>query len=217
MPKPAARPVTRDPEKKSKIILKAARKEFASAGFDGARVDRIAAKSKHSKGLIYHHFQSKDELFRSVLVQMYQELSEENKELFLEEFEPQAGVIRLIEHTFDYFANNPDFIILINAENLMKAQHLRKSEDVRKSFEPLRASLDALLKKGAQQGIFRPNVDSTELYISIVALGYFYLSNMHTLSVVFDKALGDEKAIAARKQHIKELVLGFLRNKEPDT
>ena len=121
--------------------MKAARKEFAKAGYDGARVDIIASKSKLSKGLIYHHFQSKDGLFQAVLEQLYAELSEANKELYLEDFEPVEGVQRLIEHTYDYFVKNPEFITLVNTENLLKAQHLKKSKLVGKSFELLRNSL----------------------------------------------------------------------------
>jgi TetR/AcrR family transcriptional regulator len=212
MNKLPGRQVTRDPEKKTRMILKAARKEFAKKGYDGARVDKIAAASKLSKGLLYHHFQSKDNLFQAVLEQLYQELSEENKVLYLEEFEPIDGVKRLIEHTFDYFAKNPEFIVLVNTENLLKAQHIKKSNFVGKSFEPLRSSLDNLLKKGAKQGVFRTNVNSTELYISIVGLGYFFLSNKHTLGVVFDVNLTNAEAISARKSHITELVIGYLRN-----
>jgi len=212
MTKTAARPLTRDPEKKSRMILKAARKEFAKSGYDGARVDKIAATSKLSKGLIYHHFQSKDFLFQAVLEQLYEELSEENKALYLEDFEPETGVQRLIEHTFDYFVKNPEFIVLVNTENLLKAQHLKKSDLVGKTFEPLRSSLEGLLLKGAEQGVFRSNVNSTELYISIVGLGYFYLSKMHTLGVVFETSLTSPDAISARKAHITELVMGYLRN-----
>ena len=212
MDKLTARQVTRDPEKKTRMILKAARKEFAKTGYDGARVDKIAAASKLSKGLIYHHFKSKDYLFQAVLEQMYKELSEENEVLYLEEFEPEAGVKRLIEHTFDYFVKNPEFIAVVNAENLLKGRHVKKSSFVGKSFEPLRLSLTKLLEKGAEQGIFRPGVNSTELYISIVGLGYFYLSNSHTLGVVFEANLTNSDAIAARKIHITELVIGYLRS-----
>lgn len=211
MNKLTVRQVTRDPEKKTRMILKAARKEFAKTGYDGARVDKIAAASKLSKGLIYHHFKSKDYLFQAVLEQMYKELSEENEVLYLEEFEPVAGVKRLIEHTFDYFVKNPEFIAVVNAENLLKGRHVKKSNFVGKSFEPLRLSLTNLLEKGAEQGIFRPGVNSTELYISIVGLGYFYLSNNHTLGVVFEANLTNADAIAARKIHITELVIGYLR------
>lgn len=212
MAKAPSRQITRDPEKKIGMILKAARREFARAGYDGARVDKIAAKSKLSKGSIYHHFESKDFLFQAVLEQLYEELGEANKELYLEEFSPEEGVNRLIEHTFDYFVKNPEFIVLVNTENLLKAQHLKKSYRVGRTFEPLRSSLDILLKKGNSEGVFRPNVDSTELYISIVGLGYFYLSNMYTLGVVFDTNLTKQEAIEARKAHISEVIMGYLRN-----
>ena len=204
--------VTRDPERKARMILKAARREFARAGFDGARVDAIAAKSKISKGLIYHHFQSKDILFQAVLEQLYVELSEVNKELYLEDFEPEAGVRRLIEHTYDYFAQNPEFITLVNAENLMKARHLKKSKAVGESFEPLRKSLERLLTRGVKESTFRSDADPTELYISIVGLGYFFLSNRYTLGVVFDANLTDAEAVQARRAHIIDVVLGYLRN-----
>ena len=206
--------VTRDPERKVRTILKAARKEFAKSGFDGARVDTIAAKSKISKGLIYHHFTSKDVLFQAVLEQMYQELSEANKELYLEDFEPEEGIIRLAEHTYDYFAQNPDFITLVNTENLMRARHLKKSQAVGQTFEPLRKSLEQLLNRGADQGVFRKGVDPTEMYISIVALGYFFLSNRYTLGIVFDANLTDADAVEARRAHMIDVILGYLRNND---
>lgn len=211
MLKTKTRKVTRDPVKKSRIILKAARKEFSKAGYAGARVDRIAAYSKLSKGLIYHHFQSKDGLFQAVLEQLYAELGEANKDLYLENFEPEAGVRRLIDHTFEFFVKTPEFITLVNAENLLKAQHLKKSELVGKTFEPLRKSLEALLRRGDEQGVFRSDVDATELYISIVGLGYFFLANKFTLSIVFDTNLTHADATQARREHIPEVILGYLR------
>jgi AcrR family transcriptional regulator len=41
--------------------------EFSRAGYAGARVDRIAVKAGVSKGMIYYHFRTKDELFAAVL------------------------------------------------------------------------------------------------------------------------------------------------------
>ncbi len=155
-------------------------------------------------------------MFQAVLEQLYVELSEVNKELYLEDFEPVAGVLRLTEHTYDYFAQNPEFITLVNTENLMKAKHLKKSKAVGESFEPLRKSLEQLLVRGAEHGIFRSNVDPTDLYITIVGLGYFFLSNRYTLGVVFDANLTGADAVAARRAHIIEVVLGFLRNTSED-
>ncbi|MGN1442813.1 MAG: TetR/AcrR family transcriptional regulator [Acutalibacteraceae bacterium] len=44
-------------------ILKAAREEFALYGYDGATVNQICQKHNISKGLIYHNFESKEELY----------------------------------------------------------------------------------------------------------------------------------------------------------
>lgn len=202
---------TRDPVRTGKAILSAARKEFAKAGLEGARVDRIAEGSGLSKGLIYHYFGSKDELFIAVLDDIYQELRQENEQLILDVFEPVEGIKELIAHTFNYFACHPEFIVLVHSENLMGAKHLRKSDSIQNMFEPLSQKLDELLKRGAKEGLFRSNVDTKQLYISIVGLGYFFLSNRHSLGVIFNMDLFAEQSLADRKAHIEEVILGYLR------
>lgn len=48
-------------------ILNAAITEFAQYGFDGARVDRIAKRSKLNKAMIYYHFKNKESLYAALL------------------------------------------------------------------------------------------------------------------------------------------------------
>ena len=59
----------RNPEATRRRILSAALAEFASKGISGARVDRIATRSKTNKRMLYHYFGSKDGLYRAVLKQ----------------------------------------------------------------------------------------------------------------------------------------------------
>ena len=54
------------------------------------------------------------------------------------------------------------------------------------------------------------HVDPVDLYVSIAALGFFYLSNVHTLSTIFDRNLLGAKAKVERLSHMTELVLGYL-------
>jgi hypothetical protein len=68
-----------------------------------------------------------------------------------------------------------------------------------------------VLTRGEAAGVFRAGVDPMQLYISILALGHFYVANRHTLSTIFGVALDTEAAIAAREAHIAEVVLGYLR------
>ena len=68
-----------------------------------------------------------------------------------------------------------------------------------------------VLKRGVESGTFREGVDPVQLYVTIASLGYFYLSNAHTLGVVFERDLLSPRACAARRRHIREVVEGYLR------
>src|SRR5437868_3160735 len=48
-------------------LLEAAAAEFAALGFDGAKVDRIAARARVNKAMLYYHFTNKAALYREVL------------------------------------------------------------------------------------------------------------------------------------------------------
>lgn len=56
-------------------ILKAARKRFATRGFDATSIDDIAAEAGVAKGAVYHHFKSKEDIFTLVLENVQAELA----------------------------------------------------------------------------------------------------------------------------------------------
>lgn len=51
-------------------ILDAARREFATAGFAGARIERIAASAAVNKQLLFHYYASKEGLFAAALADL---------------------------------------------------------------------------------------------------------------------------------------------------
>lgn len=56
-------------------ILNAARKLFSSRGFDATSIDDIAGEAGVAKGAVYHHFDSKEDIFTIVLEGVQQELA----------------------------------------------------------------------------------------------------------------------------------------------
>jgi AcrR family transcriptional regulator len=52
-------------------IFAAAAEEFASRGFEAAGVDRIAARARVNKAMLYYHFGSKRQLYVEILRQMF--------------------------------------------------------------------------------------------------------------------------------------------------
>jgi AcrR family transcriptional regulator len=201
----------RAPERTREQILQAAIGEFSRAGLDGARVDTIARRAGANKRMLYHYFGSKDDLFLAVLERIYDDIRHAETALHLEALDPAAAMRRLVEFSFAYFIDHPHFIPLLNSENLQAAQHLKRSRRVRRMHSPFVAMIEGILARGQGAGVFRAGVDPVQLYISIAGLGYFYFSNMHTLSAIFARDLAAPRRLAERKRHAVEVVLGYLR------
>jgi TetR/AcrR family transcriptional regulator len=198
------------PELSKKSILTAAASAFASDGFGGARINEIARRAGTNKRMLYHYFGGKEGLYTAVLEAAYAAFRAAERKLSIEDLSPERGLRRLIEFTFDYCAENPDFIALLNNANLYRGRHVRASQ-VPALFPPLIDSIRRLLVRGRAAGTFRNGVDPLRLYISIAALGYFYFSNVHTLSAVLGRDLSAAAERRAQRRHVVDLVLQSLR------
>ncbi|WP_341703521.1 TetR/AcrR family transcriptional regulator [Ferrovibrio sp.] len=202
---------SRQPEVTRRNILDAALVEFAEKGLAGARVDEIAARSGSNKRMIYEYFGNKDGLWLFVLERAYEKMREEEHAIDVARMKPEDGMRYLMEFNFKFCSRNPEFIALLNAENLHKAGFLRNSKKIRELYTPLLAVITDLLERGAKEGVFRKGVDPVEMYITIAALGFFYFSNVHTLSTIFGRNLLGQKSQKTRLDHSIEVVLGYLR------
>ena len=207
--RPRAR-VARDADRTQAAILAAATQEFARFGLGGARVDRIAARARTNKRMLYYYFGKKDMLFLAVLEAAYARIRAAEKELSLLDVPPAEGVRRLVEFTWNYYLRHPEFLTLLNSENLHRARHLKQSSRIREMNSPLIQTLGEILERGRRDGVFRGGIDPVQLYISIAGLAYFYLSNNATLSTIFNRDLMSAKAMAERLSHITEVVMGYV-------
>jgi TetR/AcrR family transcriptional regulator len=192
-------------------ILNVASKEFSTKGYDGARVDDIMRLAKVSKNLIYHYFKSKELLFVAVLEAAYEGMHEYHRTWTIDAESASDGVRQLVRSTFQYWEKSSDFIGLLNSENLHRGKHLRKSKLTKEGYSGLLDKLSQLLNQGEKAGEFKPGVDPVELYISISALAYHYLSNRYTLAYLLDRKLSTEDDKNQRIAHIEDLILGYLR------
>ena len=206
-----ATPLRRDPAKNQQRILKAATAEFARYGLGGARVDRIAERAGANKRMLYYYYGNKEDLFLAVMEASYARIRKAELGLHLGQVEPDEGIRRLVEFTWAYYLKNPEFLTLLNSENLHKARHIKRSKNIPALHSPFVATIEDLLRRGVRANQFRRGVDAVQLYISIASLSYFYQSNRHTLSTVFARDLFAPRHRAERLKHMVELVLGYLR------
>jgi TetR/AcrR family transcriptional regulator len=140
-------------------------------------------------------------------------MREEQDDIALQELPPIEGMRRLVANTFDHFVRSPALIRLMSIENIHLAKHLKKSTSVKPLYGPLLRTIRSLLAKGQDTGVFRKNVDAVDLYISMSGLAYFYLSNRHSLSWIFDQPLDEPKRLQQRRAHVVDVILGYLQQR----
>ncbi len=201
----------RDAELTRKRILAAASVEFAHKGLGGARVDEIALRSKSNKRMIYHYFGSKEKLFTAVLEAAYLGIRSAEQELHLDELEPEDAIRRLVEFTWNYHLQHPEFLTLVNSENLHRAKHLKSSEVIRKTSNQFVNMVKAILDRGVAKGVFRDGIDPVQLNITIASISYYYITNRFTGSIIFERDFMSKENLAARKNFNIDTILRLVK------
>ncbi len=197
----------RDPDETRRRILAAAKVEFAKHGLGGARVDVIAARAKSNKRMMYHYFGNKEALFKLVLEDAYADFRDAEKALELDHEEPITALKKLVAFNWKYFLDNPEFITLVNSENLHKARHIKNSKRMQEMSRNFVGRMRALLDRGAEHKLFHTGLDAVQVQITVAAIGYYYLTNRYTGTIVFERNMVSSTALEERLKFNTQTVL----------
>lgn len=206
--RPAAR--KRDAAATRARILEAARAAFAREGFAGARVEQIARGAATNVQMIYRYFGDKEGLYRAVLDATYGHLRRLEQGLDLTALGPVDGLRRLVEFTFDYLRDTPEFVAIIRNENMAGASFARQMPQIHDSVHPLVEAIDDLLARGRTAGVFTAHMDAVDLYITILSLCITHVSQRETLSVLFSRDFSDPAWLARRRAQVVAIVIAYL-------
>jgi AcrR family transcriptional regulator len=200
-----------DPEKTKRDIIAVAMAEFAEKGLSGARIDRIAARTKTSKRGIYYYFGSKEKLYISVLEEAYRNIRSIESALKLDHLAPEEGLRTLVGFTFDYQSAEPHFVRLVMNENIHFAKYLARSGAIQKLNVTAIDAVRDVLRRGTEAGVFRRGIDPVDLHMTISALCFFNVSNRYTFSRIFKKDMTSAVAHSRRRESVIETVLAAVR------
>ncbi|UXY31104.1 TetR/AcrR family transcriptional regulator [Streptomyces sp. HUAS TT20] len=200
----------RDAARTRAEILDVATQEFARAGYDGARVDEIAARTRTTKRMIYYCFGGKAQLFTAVLERAYGVIREAEQALDVEHLDPVAAIRRLAELTFDHHERHPDFIRLVGIENIHGAEHIAASQKLGRTGSPALDVIGRVLASGQESGLFAADVDAVDVHAMICSFCFFRVSSRHTFGALFGRDLVDP----ARREHYRtmlgDMVIAYL-------
>jgi len=141
---------------KRRIILDAAVRVFARQGFHTARVSDIADDAGVAYGLVYHYFDSKDEVLDTLFLERWNLLLEAIREVDTRDAQPREKLLAITGFIVDSYRHDPDVMKVIivevtRAANTFGQKHLGK---IREAYDLIAEIVEA----GQQAGTFRDDI-----------------------------------------------------------
>ena len=190
-------------------ILEAAVEEFAEHGFAGARIERVSAAAGTVDRMLYYYYGNKERLYQAVLAKIYEDMIGAQREFVTPE-DPVEGMRQLVQHSWDHYLSHPNLVRLLMNENLLRGKHIRESAQVERTTLPLMQTVTTLLQNGQARGVFRRDLSPEHVLMTIMSLGFFYLSNQYTCSAWIGTDLMSRPRRSAWRTHICAVVLDML-------
>ena len=161
-------------------LLDAGKTEFANYGYDGARLERIAAKVGCAKRMLYYYFGNKKDVYLAVIEQSYSDIRASEEQLNLDALEPLQALHTLARKSFDYHEHNQEFTRLVLQENFQGGEMLGQISTIdalrKAAFEPL----GRILQRGVAQGLFKEGITAVDVHYLISALSSFRVDHSAT-------------------------------------
>src|SRR4051812_17136512 len=157
--------------------------------------------------MIYYYFGSKEGLYIAVIEDMYRRMDEAEGRLDLDASQPVESLKEVIRFVWRYYCKNPEFVTLLNNENLHQGKHISKLATARQYSSQAISLVQGLIEAGAAQGVFRTDVAARDVYLMIAAMGYFYQSNRFTLTSFLGENLETPEALAHWESFMIDAVL----------
>jgi TetR/AcrR family transcriptional regulator, fatty acid metabolism regulator protein len=122
---------TRPAVDKRRVILDAAVRVFARQGFHTCRVSDIADEAGVAYGLVYHYFQSKDEVLDTLFLERWDVMLEAIREIDAQPIPANAKLRAIASFIVDSYRHDPELMKVIivevtRAANSFGAAHLGK-------------------------------------------------------------------------------------------
>jgi len=144
------------PEEKRRQILQAAVRVFARKGFHTSRVGDIAEEAGVAHGLLYHYFDSKDELLETIFHDTWTELlaaMQDVEESGAPAREQLRGVAAILLRSW---RGDPDLVRVLVREVARSPQLQEQLAEVGEAF----AAIQRMIERGQADGDFRADLDA---------------------------------------------------------
>jgi TetR/AcrR family transcriptional regulator len=209
-------PKTRDAERSRRAILDAAEALFARRGFEAASLAEIGEAAGVSRGTPSYFFGTKEELYRAVLERMYADRTAVLEPVFAplvawaQARGDAAGPLRSVlaqsvEGYLRFLHDRPTYVDIIERESLAGGERLRS---IGVESTVMEDAFGALRGRARARGLRA--FDPGQAVITLVSLSYLPVAHRDTMVRRQGFAFDDPAFVAARKEHITDVMMNVL-------
>ena len=138
-----------------RLLLDAAVRVFARAGYHDCRVDDIAREAGVAHGLLYHYFSSKEEVLETIFRETWSHMLSAVRDVERSGEPALVQVRKVAAIVLRSWARDPDLIRVLVRE-ITRSPHLqREVREIQQAF----VALERIVKRGQDEGEFRDDLD----------------------------------------------------------
>jgi TetR/AcrR family transcriptional regulator, fatty acid metabolism regulator protein len=188
---------------KRRTILDAAVRVFARLGFHRCRVSDIADEAGVAYGLVYHYFDSKDEILDTLFLERWDVMLQAIAEADAQPLAPREKLYAVASFIVDSYRHDPDLMKVIivevtRAANSFGRRHLGK---IQEAYE----GIAEIVQKAQDEGTFKTSVAAP-----FAALAFYGAVEQVLTAWIFDVLPQGEQDFDQAKQFVVETVCGGL-------
>jgi TetR/AcrR family transcriptional regulator len=194
----------RDAQRTRQKLLDTATRLFAEQGFDGTRVDEIAARAGANKRMIYVYFGSKEGLYSEVLRAHFDRVFTAGTPPDTS-LPPEQRVREALRSYFLFLAENDHYVRLLSFELLGSGKRASAALADRTSagLEDMRAALT----EGVRTGVFKKDLDLRQLMLSIQVLCVGHFTHQPLAQALWKRDFTNPRVVTQTLEHIVSLIL----------
>jgi len=152
------------------MVLDAAFRLFANKGYGQTSVDAIISEAGLSKGAVYHHFASKEALFKALLEDRQRRCAEQLADAVGTAGTRREAIERLVSSGFEFSATDPDWVRLYFEFCLQAMRDGLACDVVAASLGQCREIIAGMLKSGQEGRAVHRDLDVDAAALLLIGL-----------------------------------------------
>jgi TetR/AcrR family transcriptional regulator, fatty acid metabolism regulator protein len=192
---------------KRRMILDAAVRVFGRQGFHTCRVSDVADEAGVAYGLVYHYFDSKDQILDTLFLERWDILLRAIQQVDGEEIPPRDKLYTITSFIVDSYRHDPDLMKVIIVEVTRAANTFGRTHlaHIREAY----VGIAAIVERAQRAGVFRSDITP-----DFAALAFYGAVEQVLTGWIFALLPTGEREYEQAKTHIVETICGGLEHTE---